>query len=57
MADLSLVLFGLRNITQDQKGVCKAPEEPCFLLFLAHTVEVEVETVWALGGGGGGPSG
>lgn len=51
MADFSPVLFGLRNIIQDQKGVCKAPGEPYFLLFLAHTVEMEGETVWALEGG------
>lgn len=50
MADSSPV-FGLRNIIQDQKGVCKAPGEPYVLLFLACAVEVE-ETVWAWGGRG-----
>lgn len=45
MADFSPVLFGLRNIIRDRKGVCKAPGEPCFLLFQAHTMELEGETV------------
>lgn len=47
MADSSPV-FGLRNIIQDQKEVCKALGEPYVLLFLACAVEVE-ETVWAWG--------
>lgn len=52
MADFSPVLFRLRNITRDRKGVCKAPGEPYFLLFLAYTMESGRRDCVGSGGGG-----
>lgn len=51
VADFSPVLFRIGNVTRDRKGVCEAPGEPYFLLFLAHTMESGRRDCVGSGGG------